>query len=202
MHGADKAPVFHGHRAQNKEEIRIEKFFRAVDKGLLEMIHDTKRPLILACQDQYFPVHKKLTYYAYLHDEHIGGNPEKYDPLLLHEKAWRLLEPVFLKNRESKIREFQDLQNTQKASSDIEEIVPAAVDGRVDTLFVRRSKEIYGMYDKANRTVIIDEEKQIQNASLINLTAVRSFIQGAVVYLLGPEEMPQRGVVMNAILRY
>lgn len=190
------------HLTRGLDDKEIVKFFRAIDKGLMNLIHDKSSPLILACQGHYFPIYKDITNYTNLYDEFISGNPEYEDPILLHEKAWLLLKNYFQHYRKDKVKQLQDILNSGKASSNIEEIICAAVEGRVDTLFIDSTKEIFGLYDKDNRTVMIDKKKEKSNASLINLAAIMSDKQGAKVYIVYPEEMPLEGSAMNAILRY
>ena len=46
------------------------------------------------------------------------------------------------------------------------------------------------------------KKTELNNASLSDLSAVSTFMQGGKVYLLAPEEMPDKGQPMNALLRY
>ena len=201
--GGKENAVFHGHGAgKDSFDKEIEKFFRSVDDGLMELIRHEKYPLIIACQDQYYPTYKKINSYAYLFGQHISTNPEQEDVRILHEKAWLLVKDFFQQYQKNKVKEFRDLNHFAKASSELEKIIRAAVDGRVDSLFILITTEINGLYDLENRSVIIDEAKSINNASLINLAAVKSFMQGAKVYLVYSEEMPLKGTSMNAIFRY
>jgi hypothetical protein len=201
--GSNGDTMFDGHGAGkdnfNKD---LEKFFRLVDDGLMKLLGNEERPLILACQDQYFPIYQEVTSYAHLFKQFISTNPEHENVLLLHEKAWLLVKDFFHEDQKNRAEEFQNLQRITKASSELEKITRAAFDGRVGSLFVDLSKEIHGLYDQENRSVIIDEIKSADNASLINLIAVKSFMQGAKVYLVDPEEMPVKGTALNAIFRY
>lgn len=194
--------LYHGHGSgkdgHNKE---IEKFFRAIDDGLIHLISDKEAPLVLACLNQYYPIYKEITNYNNLYSKFVSGNPEDEDLMLLHEKAWLLMKDLFQQNRTNKVKEFQNLLNSGKVSSETNDIICAAVEGRVDTLFIEVSNEIYGLYDKENRTLIIDQTKN-GNVSLTNLAAVKSYTQGAEVYLVSPDEMPLKGSAMNAIFRY
>jgi len=194
--------LYHGQGSGKDDNNKdIEKFFRAVDDGLNHLISDKEAPLVLACLNQYYPIYKEITKCNNLYGEFIPGNPEEEDPMLLHEKAWLLMKGFFQQNRINKVKEFQNLLNSGKVSSETNDIICAAVEGRVDTLFIQVSNEIYGLYDKENRTLIIDQTKN-GNVSLTNLAAVKGFTQGAEVYLVSSDEMPLKGSAMNAIFRY
>jgi hypothetical protein len=92
--------------------------------------------------------------------------------------------------------------HTQKVAVALEDIVPAAINGKVDTLFVAKGPAIYGSFDEKNNTIGIDKEKSHGNTSLTELAAVNTFLQGGRVYFLPAEEMPDKETPLNALLRY
>ena len=98
--GGSAGAMFHGQGAgKDDKDAEVEKFFRAVDKGLMKLIKDENAPLILACVDHYQPIYAKITDYPNLFHQNIGGNHEETDPLLLHEMAWSLVEGYFQQQR-------------------------------------------------------------------------------------------------------
>ena len=82
------------------------------------------------------------------------------------------------------------------------DIVPASVNGRVDTLFMNKDKEAYGLFDKENNSVIIDNARLPQNASLYNMMAVNTLLNKGNVYLMDADDMPLKNTNANALLRY
>ncbi len=201
--GTNREAVFHGHGGgKDDENEELIKYLQAIDKQLNEILANEVVPLILACDPKIFGHFKKISNYQNLTDELIAGNPASFTPIELHEQAKNQLKPYLNKGKEQKKSRFRDLSATGKALSDIADIVPAAVNGRVDTLFIQSKKDSYGLFDKENNTVIIENNKQTQNASLYNLAAIRTVLNNGRVYLLNENDMPLNKTNANALLRY
>ena len=195
--------VFHGQGRQNeKRKEEVLQFCRAVDKGLMEMLHDEQAPMVVACVDFLFPLFQEANKYKYLVDENVSGNPDQMNITALHEKAWERVRPVFEAARAEKQRQYDEVKHTDRASYEVAEIVPAAINGRIDTLFLQNRSDIFGRYDPSANEVEMEDEKNISNTSLLNLAAVRTFLQKGQVFLVEPEEMPEQGTLANAILRF
>ncbi|MDF1572888.1 MAG: hypothetical protein P1P82_14865 [Bacteroidales bacterium] len=203
-HGGDSGAMFHGQGAGKDDKgAEKEKFFRAVDNGVMQVLKEQQAPLVLACVDEYYPVYKKVTAYSDLSEEHISGNPDEMDPLELHEEGWLLVEDHFRNVREEKKHALRDASAGSKASSDVREIIPAAVDRRIDTLFIEEDKDLFGIYDMENRTVeLAAPGDRSYQASLYNLAAVHTLLNGGEVFISEAEEMPLQGTELNALLRY
>ena len=121
----------------------------------------------------------------------------------LHEKAAAIALPLFEQARINALDTFTQLYHTDgsKASGDLKEIVPAAVFGRVDTLFLPKGKQVWGRYDAEQNTVILHDQHQSGDECLLDLAAVHTYLNGGTVYVLPPEEMPREEVVA-ATFRY
>jgi hypothetical protein len=201
--GGKAGAMFHGQGSgkddRNKE---LEKFFRAVDTGIQEYLTDKNDPLVLACVEEYFPMYDNVTRHSNLWKAFIRGNPEETDPLLLQEEGWLLVEPFFLRDKKRQIDRFRQLSATGKTSFELEDIIPSAIDGRIDVLFVRNDTDRFGLYDKVNRSLIIDQDRKPYHASLYNMASVHTWMNGGQVYLVSPGEMPLKGTTINALYRY
>ncbi|MFP4664467.1 MAG: hypothetical protein ACLFM1_08565 [Bacteroidales bacterium] len=195
--------IYHGHgSAKDSRPEEIKKFVREVDKQICTIIGDQSVPLILATDEQLHGVFRQVSKYKSLADTFIPGNPEHDDVVELHQIAYEKLQDKFGKKKKEKINAFLNVSATGKAITDIANIVPASVHGQIDSLFIRRDKDAFGLYDKANNTVIIDEEKMPQNASLYNLAAINTILNSGNVYVMDAEEMPLKNTNANALLRY
>lgn len=200
--GTEKG-MFHGQgegKDDKKEEIL--KYFRAVNKGVMSILHDSKAPLIIAAVDYLIPIYLEANEYKYVHDEHITGNPEQADPVLLHEKAMDLLKDHFDTYKNEKLGSFEKKLSDAKASFREEKVIPAAINGRVDTLFLRNRASLWGTFEKNTNSINTEEESSTNNADLLNIAAIKTINQGGAVYLLEEEEMPEPNTKANAILRY
>lgn len=94
---------YHGtDSGDDKEIVRLEQYFRRVDAGLLEFIHDEKVPLVLAAVEEYYPIYKRCTSYDYFSNHIITGNPEDLSPADLRKQ----IEPIFQELHTSRIEKF------------------------------------------------------------------------------------------------
>lgn len=197
------AGSFHGHgEGKDDDKKELLTFFNAVDKGVKKAINNKKAPLVVACVDSLFHLYKEANTYPNLFDKNSSGDPEFRDKNKMHLDSWKLIQPYFEKAKKDKLTQFTELYSTPKISYDISDIIPSALNGKIDTLFVENHAELYGTYNKERDRVKIDKKKEINNASLINSAALNTFLQGGKVYLLEPEEMPIKGRPLNALFRY
>ncbi|MCF8227679.1 MAG: hypothetical protein K9J24_01960 [Bacteroidales bacterium] len=178
------------------------KYFRAVNNGVMQVLHDKKSPLIIAAVDYLIPIYREANEYNHLHNEHIQGNPEHSDPVLLHEKAMNILSDYFAKDQKVKIKTFERELSNKKASFEAKEIIPAALNGRVDTLFIRNRSSLWGTFEKDTNSINKEDQKTPHNADLLNTAAINTLMQSGKVFLLEKEEMPEPGSLVNAIYRY
>ncbi|MFD0933533.1 hypothetical protein ACFQ0R_13085 [Psychroflexus salinarum] len=203
--GDNKSGMYHGAGEGKAEELNeMKRYFRAVNDGIMTMLHDDQKPpLVVACQDFQFPVYKEVNTYQNLHDEHISGNPEDKDINQLHEEAWNLLEPYFSKDREEKLNLYSEYIGTGKATADVNMIIKSAIEGRIDSLFVQNGAEIFGEYDNNSQVVNIQDELTENNISLLNLIAIKVFEKGGTIYIMEEENMPDENhKKVNALYRY
>jgi hypothetical protein len=200
FHGRGVTSDDDDHRPHDK----LVRFFREIDHGLGETLGDESAPLLLAGVEYYLPIYKEVSSYKHLIDDTIvQGNPDHLKPRDLHARAWELVAPRFFQSQKTSIERFnQFTSNGQKlASRDIHEIVPGAVYGRVDTLFVEINAHIWGSYDQTANTIEIHETHETGDQDLLNLAAVQTFLQGGTVHALRTETMPvETGVA--AIFRF
>lgn len=202
--GGNKTGLFHGHgegESRDKNELLV--YFRDIDKGIMSVLHDYQEPpLVLCCLDYMYPIFREACTHKNLINSYISSNPSDLDTRSLQERAWELLDPFFEQEFHNRKERYLMGIGKGKASSNIREIIPAAVSGRVDTLFLERNTDIFGIYDISNGGIGIQEEQTLSNVSLVNLAAKKVFEQGGKVYLLEKHEMPDGTSDINALFRY
>jgi hypothetical protein len=195
--------LYHGHGKGNEDvKPEILKYFRAVNEGLMEMIKNRKRPLVIACVDYLFPLYKEVNEYQNLWEEFIAGNPEHEDPVLLHEKARKLLNEYFTRDRESLKSTFEQALSNNLASYKEEEIIPSAYNKRIETLMVKNRENLWGLFDKESNTVKTREQQSQFKSCMLNFAAVHTILNGGKVYLMESDELPEPKSKLNAIFRF
>ncbi len=194
---------FHGQGAgKDDEKDELLRYFRMLDEGVKKITSDSKAPLVLSCIDRLYALYAEANTYHNLYDKHLSGDPEYKKDDKRHQESWMLVEEYFQRPQFNKINKFKELFHTQKTSYEIDAIVNAALNGKIDTLFIEEGADVFGIYDKKDNEVSIDEKHEINNVSLANLAAVQTFEQGGEVYFLPPEQMPVKESPMNAVFRF
>lgn len=189
-HDSQGRAMYHGHNVANdedKEEIR--KYLRAVNDGLMKMLHDEKAPLVVACTDYLFPIYKEVNTYNKLYEKAILKNPSEMDRLALHSLAKELLSPEMENAKVTKVDKLNECLGTPKASTDIKEIIPAAIAGKVDALFLEKGVEYFGIYNPNDNDVSTTEEMINGSVSLTNMAASEVYSHGGKVFITEGEEI-------------
>jgi hypothetical protein len=196
--------VYHGQGGgQQMEKARYREYLRQVDAGIQTMAcDDDQTPLLLYTTPELAGIYREVNTYPHLQEGFIHGNAEKEDLGTLHEKAWSRLA-TFFEQQPAAVREYfgQRLAN-QEASYNVHEIVPAAMAGQIDTLFLVKNQEHWGVYDASKHRIVLHEERQADSQPLYHDAAVATWQQGGQVELCNRDEMPRAEANANAIFRY
>ena len=201
---------FHGQGGGDEDDLsgepqdELKRFFREVDEDLSEYISDEDVPLVLAGVSEYLPIYREVNQYPHLvEDDIVSGNPESFKVEELHEKAWEIVEPVFLESEKEELERFEQLyyQGDDMASDDFHEIIPGCAYSRVDTLFVPVGEYRWGRFDPETNTVEVHESQEPGDGDLLNYAAVSAYLNGATIHALRPENMPG-GRSIAATFRY
>lgn len=201
---------FHGQGGGNPDDLsgepqdELKRFFRSIDESVRTHLRDEKAPLVLAGVREYLPLYVDVNEYPNLIETDIAaGNPEPLNAKELHNKAWEIVEPVFMEAQTEALESFQQLyyQDGALASDDFHEIIPACAYSRVNTLFVPIDQHRWGHFDASDNTVELHDDQRSGDEDLLNYAAVHAHLNGATVYALRPDTMPD-GRMVAATFRY
>ena len=149
------------------------------------------------------PIYKEANTYPNIMDMVIKGNPDLLSAIELHKSAWDILEPFFQVAQEEAVALYQQLagQASERTANTLEKIIPAAVQGRVETLFVAAGVQQSGVFNPATNEVEIHDQPEPGDEYLLDLAAVQTYLKGGTVYVVEPEKVPG-GTSAAAVLRY
>jgi len=197
-----RAAMYHGHGGRDdRAKDEILEYFRQVDRGLREILRDEQAPLVVAGVDYLHPLYREANTYPHLVETGITGNPEQWRIEALQEQAWPLVEPIFQKAQAEARAQYERYAGTGQASYDLASILPAAYEGRVETLFVAVGAQQWGRYDPATQQVQMDEEAGASSEDLLNLVALQTLLNSGTVYAVEPDAIPAPSPVA-AVFRY
>lgn len=197
------AGSFHGHGIDDDDKKDIVRFFQSINQGLSGVLENKNDPMILAGVDYLLPIFRETTSYQNLLEDGIVGNQERENPKELHEKAWKIVKPIFEESQKKAFEKFEQLngQRSELAVSDLQTAVKAAAFGQVETLFVPLGSQKWGRYDSENARVIMTREPGPESEDLFDLAATETLLNSGQVFAVPPEQMPGGGEVA-AVLRY
>ncbi|MBI3308565.1 MAG: hypothetical protein HYZ79_04260 [Candidatus Melainabacteria bacterium] len=199
--GAHGATTFHGHGVgKDHHADNILHFFRAVDKGLHSILKNQNYPLIVASVDYLLPLYREANSYAFILDEGILGSPEREQNQNLHKKALPIIRKYHQDKVEKENKRYIELGRDNLTSGVIEDIVPKAFNGKVDTLFITDVDE-WGVFNLKTNSVSHHTSRKLKDEELTNLAAVHTLLHKGKVYMLPLDKMPVKAS-LAAILRY
>ncbi len=199
------AAIFHGHGGSNDDSVHkkdLLRYFKQIDKGLRDLVCTEHVPLVLAGVDYLLPIYREANTCAELVEEGIVGNPESLSASELHTKAWAILEPFFKQGQERAADQYRGLAGTGRAEGDLRRILPAAHEGRVDSLFVAVGVQQWGRFEPEANSVTLHSEREPGDEDLLDLAALETLAHAGNVYAVKSGQVPGNGGPIAAVFRY
>lgn len=187
----------HGVGIDDKKD-DILRYFQKVAHGLHPLLKDEQAPLVLAGVDYLLPLYRKASAYPHLLEKEIEGNPDHLSNQELHDKAWRLVQPLFQQVQNKARAQYEQLAGTGRTASGVLDVVPAAYEGQIETLLVARGKPHWGRFDPSVPLVEEHEPREPGDEDLVNLAIVHTLRHGRPVHSLDAKQMPA-GTLLAAV---
>jgi hypothetical protein len=201
--GSGRHAVYHGHGAgKDDHEGEVTRFLQLVDQGVRALLGEERAPLVVAAVDWVASAYRAVSKYPALVEECITGNPDETPAQDLHRLAWQIAQPIFRAGEEEAACQVLERMGTSLASDDLGEVILAAHDGRVDTLFVARGVQRWGQFDPRRRRTVEHGPRQPDNEDLLDLAAAQTLIHGGMVYAVELDDVPSEQSPIAALLRY
>jgi len=206
-HPGGRPGVFHGQGGASDKNVKgeIDKFIRQVENGITDILEAVRpAPLILAGVDYLTAIYRRHNRYQPVLDQEINGNLETLTKPQVHQQAWQIIRPYFKQAELKSMDRFRAKVATGITSNYIQDVLPAAVGGRVDTLFVLRDASIWGQYHSDTAKVETHDDRQPQDEDLLDAAIFHTLLNDGTVYSLKPTEMDSLGPDLHlaALYRY
>lgn len=173
-------------------------FFKAVDRGVRELLHEGRAPLLLAGVDEDTGTYRSISTYSNLLKETIHGSantPLAEDELL--RRAYTIVRSDCIERAAASLTESREKMAPARFSTDVDAIVKAAVEGRVSRLYIDEGAQKLDVFQGTRRGGRSDWGEE----DLLNVAAVETILQGGLAFALPAAKMPD-GAAMAAVLRY
>ncbi len=189
-----------GQGIEDKKE-RLSRFLAMVNHGVSNVLREEHAPLVAAGVGYLIPLYRHVNDYAGLCDAFIPGNPDGWSPNQLHQRAREIAASSFKQPLEHAQARYQQLQGTPRTAETLDEILPAAAQGRIETLFLRAGADRWGYFHPETGALSQHDEYEATDQELLNLAAIHTLRGDGEIYLLDAQEMPV-AASSAAILRY
>jgi hypothetical protein len=197
-----RAAIFHGHGAAAEiQKDQILRYFRRISQGVHEVLRNERAPLVLAGVEYLFPIYREANTYPRLLEQGIAGNPDGLKPEELHARAWPIVRPHFERAYWETVERYEQLSRAGHGSNRVEEVVPAAHAGRVESLLVAVGVQRWGHYNPKNGEIVTVNEPRPGDHDLLDFAALHTLLHGGDVYAVEPERLPDSSPVA-ACFRY
>ena len=202
--GSGARAVFHGHGSGGEvDRVLLERWARALSRGVEQTLMEEREPLVLAGVAYERALFRAATRYSQVLEEGIEGNPEQLSAAQLHERAWSIVEPLIVQDRDAAAARYLEAAGRGAgAVSDVEDVVRAAIEGRVDQLFVPVGEHAWGTVDPTSLDVTHVGGDDLEGAEdLLDRAAVETLLASGTVHVVPAEQVPGLGPAA-ALLRY
>lgn len=194
--------MFHGQGGGDESyKADISQFLNRVENGITELLEDEQAPLVLAGVEYLTSMYAKHNRYNHLVEDIVEGSPQNTNKEKLHAAAWEIVQPIFKASEEKALEGYHAKAGTGKTSTQLEEVLKAAFDGKVETLFVLRGHEIWGEYLTDKREVLLHDKRSAHSIDLMDLATAQTLLNRGTVYSLKEDEMIA-GKQISAVYRY
>lgn len=202
--GAAGAPtgIVHGQTSHRDDlKLRVHELVHAVAREIRPLIESQRIPLVLAAVQ---PLHSPLRE-AFrgldLVEPGIYGSPDELNQPELLEQAVRLVDSAHEKELRATCEKYRRVTDKARGSRNIAQIVPAAAEGRVDSIIAAFGERVWGTWDPVRQHAERVDEMHPGRVDLLDLALRETFSHGGHVCVLPKEQMPENAPAV-AVLRW
>lgn len=198
--------MYHGQGGgkDDRDESVLEEYLRRVEKAVYDIVKEGEAPLVLVGTEEIKSLYGKANQYKHLAAKSVAGNPDGLKPKEIHEKTLPVVNDYFQKELDTHIKRYNELAGTGKASYDINTIVPAAANGRIEALFVAKGSQKWGKFVDNDQSVRVHDKYEDGDVCLVNKAAIDTLLNSGTTYVMEKEDLPESrtDTEMVAVLRF
>jgi hypothetical protein len=202
--GGGHSPMHHGHGGKESEvDIDAERFFRAVDRAVLE--HHSQPSgllMILAALPEHHHLFHDVSRNPFLLPESIDIHPDALSSIdELRQRAWQLIEPRYLARLAALVEAFGNARSKGLGDDELAQVAKAVVGGRVATVLIEARREVPGRINAATGDIEFDDLAHPEVDDVLDDLGALALKMGGQVVVVPTERMPtETGIA--AIYRY
>ena len=193
--GALRGVRFGTGSGRETQQTYLADFYKAVDRGVRERLNGTNAPLVLAGVHEDSSIYAMANTYPNLLSNHLPGEPAGATEELSSEaveQAYWIIRSDFVEKSKARLMEMKERLSPARFSVHLEDVLRAAMDGRVDSLYIDET---------ARRMGVVAGRANWGEEDLLNRAAIETILHGGSVFSLPTDHMPD-GMPVAAIFRW
>lgn len=199
--GATGEAIFHGHGGpDDRSKTDILQYFHRVNRSVNHVLQEQQAPLVLACVGYLAPIYESANSYGQFVKVKVPGSPERWSLDELRRHSWQLVEPHLLQDQQRALKEFERERGNMRASESVRDIVLAAAEGRVKSLFVTQGARSWGRVDPQLQAVHLCDDEKDADEELLDYAARETLANSGDVHVL--DDIPMTDSPVAATFRY
>ena len=193
-----RAGVFHGEGGEKDDlKVKLRRYCDSIARGVEAALGGSRGPVVLAGELSVLAIYREASGgRADLFEEVVRANPMELRDEELRDLAGIVADGWRSAKREEAAETLRNVKSAGQSSTDPREILSAAEDGRVLTLFVAVDGKLQGRFDPASRALTREGDDD-----LLDGAAQRTLAAGGKVLAVRRTEMPE-DVALAALFRY
>lgn len=188
--------VFHGQggiKDIQKDEVRT--YLRHLARIIDNHLTSSRLPLVLAGVDYLLPMFRDALRYNNVLPESIHGNTDHVGDKELHEQSKTIIKTMMSERHNQALNTFFDMSESPLASTKIVDILPAARQGRVASIFVASDSHLWGLASPEGEVLQLHPSQCTGDVDLADVAGVEAFLRGADLHFLPLKQMPSHARV-------
>jgi hypothetical protein len=174
-------------------------YFRRLDRGINQLLHDEMAPLVLAGPPEILGEYREVNTYPHLLPEGVECQPDQVSTRQLHDRAWPVVQQHFREARERMAAMYRkEIGMNGPASGNAAEIVSAAIQGHVQYLLLSRNLQLWGVISPDGQQAFVHANQQPGDQDLVNLAVAHTLKHKGTIYLFEPgeaEDLPELAAI-------
>jgi hypothetical protein len=203
MHPTGRAPNLHGasHGAGDRAadaKNRDLRYCQAIDRVLTKFLAHRPEPLFVAAAEPLRGIYAGASHYAHLSTESIAGFPGRTSDEDLAEAARTILQKERTSRTHAALERCSEREHAGKALRGVEKLIPEAISGKVETLFIDDGVLRWGFVDAAGHPQSIEEQEPWAE-ELLNRAAIETIARGGSVVEMHDEPFLREAVAIGSL---
>ena len=181
---------------RERQRTHLADFYKIVERGINELLHAGRAPLVLAGVDEDTAAYRMIHTYPNLLSQSIHGSPNGSFPEQdLLEQAYSIVRADQIDRSAKALLEWRERLAPARFSMELNTILRVSGEGRIDKLYVSESAQALGAPpDQGARSSRGEED-------LLNVAAAQTIQHSGQAFALPAHRVPE-GAPAAAVLRY